>query len=262
MSFFSPAQMRAADKPDLELTAVNGIQSTFYAGDPIPLLFVTVRNLGNAPATPIKIGVKCSKVGSAVSMQFPKAFSDGWPTIHQPPLGPGKDLVIKQAHWPGANTEKWIKGNYKLEVTVDPNNQVPESNEANNKRVVNFSVIDPQVDNFMVSVTPVDYTGPCPKNDIHVANAKIKVLKGHGLIKYQWLTSWDAPGKVPHIYERNFNEGDSFDFGVKSVAQTNFQGWTQVKVIYPKTVLSNKAYYKITCISITPLKKKPVFKKK
>lgn len=245
---------------DLKIKTVLGIPAVLSWNDPAPLLIVIVENVGTTAAAPIKIKVNCD-LKHLNYTSHPQIFNKSWPSIYLPELKPGELVTLEQARWPGSDQGNLEVGNYHLIFKVDPANQVSESNEANNEYHVHFNVNYSKITNFSLTLAPKNYTGHCPQNNITIAQGKITALQGSGKVRWVYLTSWDDPNKPHHEYEIRLKQGESRDLGMKSVAQDNFSGWVQVKVIYPTVKLSSKANFTIKCVNLNYNLKKVTPKK-
>ncbi len=142
LSLLTAAVLLAAPGSDLTVVKVDGVSPSRAprVGTPIPLLKITLKNKGNAPAKAVTLRVTCKRKHKGIFVDYPKAVTAGWPRQIMPPLKPGEQRVINQKKSPLHRSEKWKEGQYLLIISVDPHNRIAESNERNNKLKIPFTI--------------------------------------------------------------------------------------------------------------------------
>jgi hypothetical protein len=121
------------EKPDLELKPVHW-SSPPKQGDVVggsAILNIQVINKGKAASRACKIQIQCT----VLSGRKAPASMNGM--LDLSPLDPGGSVALA---WPSLSTEKWPAGTFKITVYADSQNVVSESNEANNKKQLIFTI--------------------------------------------------------------------------------------------------------------------------
>ncbi len=98
------------------------------------ILNIAIRNAGTAPAAATQIQIRCEALAGG---PCPAGLSDSLPV---------PQLAANQSHgmaWPAMSSSAWTAGKYRLALTIDPQNQVPESNDLNNRLTLNVDIAAP-----------------------------------------------------------------------------------------------------------------------
>lgn len=243
----------AAPKPDLVVQAIEGVSSPVYEGDPVPPLKTTVKNVGTASATPVVVTMSCEPMPPTLG-HCPSTIMLGW-SSSATPLAPGNTLTLPQ--WPSTTPPTWVTGKYRITATVDSKNQVAESNEGNNSKVLVVTVEKPV---FEAYLKPKNYLGTCPVDDLDVVVGYIKAVHGGGLVKWQLITSWDDPAKTQYVYETNLVPGQTDPVSMKTATDKSVSGWTKVHFVSPTVKDSAAVNFAVNCLSdfSKKLKQKPL----
>ena len=129
---------------------------------------ITVKNNGKSTANPNTIRLTCSPLGGAPA---PLKASG---TLNCPQLLPGK---TSQLAWPPYSTETWKEGRYRLRIELDATKKVPETNELNNMKNVQFQVKRKEPLGSSANQLPAGNSSAvvtaAPKPDLIIQNVKI-----------------------------------------------------------------------------------------
>jgi len=112
-----PADVAA--QPDAELVGISVRGRDFYAGERVPLTIV-VRNTGNASLPPVPVALMVDQ----------RHYGD-WYTTRE--LGPGETASWRLTYVGG-------RGMHLLVATVDPFDDAPDANRANNSAFINLGL--------------------------------------------------------------------------------------------------------------------------
>ncbi|MCH7606539.1 MAG: hypothetical protein IH962_05230, partial [Chloroflexi bacterium] len=143
-------------------------------------------------------------------------------------------------------------------VTVDPNNEVAESIEANNTAQRTDrglgrrqQIPTPTPASFAVlsasaSVTPLSFSGQCPTRFIFRGTITSNGVAGTA--SYRWPRS---DGAIPPVENISFAAGET----AKQVSTSwslggpgfTFSGWRKLEVLTPSAVSSNQANFSLSC---------------
>ena len=123
--------------PDLVIELASWIDHIPNPGDTVGVngvYKISIKNIGKATANSAIIRYSGMSLGGPAA---PAALSG---ILTCPPLLPGRTSMLA---WPPISTEKWWAGKYRLRVELDTPNSIPESNESNNTKTLDFMVIHP-----------------------------------------------------------------------------------------------------------------------
>jgi subtilase family serine protease len=98
------------------------------------ILNITLRNSGKAPAPATRLTICCKALAGG---PCPTGLDS---TLNVPPLGMNQ---LQGMAWPSMSSSFWSAGKYRLVLSLDPRNQIPESNELNNKLTLNVDITAP-----------------------------------------------------------------------------------------------------------------------
>lgn len=246
-------------KADLIIESISGFQSAYSVGAPMPIFKVRVMNIGDLAVPKLK--------AIAVTLERCKYIWKGYESNCKPDiaggnsstshdingLAPGASVDIPlPVLWPGMPTKLFKEGDYILNFKVAG---FGEATYTNNEYNLNIPVTYPGVDSFVLTMKGIDYIGPCPINDLHVAEGKIFVVHGSGYIDYQIVSSFNNPNNPPHTYSKAVDNKESIPAGMKTATDHDVDGWAAIKVLSPYEEMSEKGYFKIRCTN-TDFKKK------
>jgi hypothetical protein len=259
----------ASALPDLIIESISKVKPSYYVGESMPDFVLNVKNIGdmNIASMPdggkeIKVTLEsCSYLFKGYTSNCRQTFAAGASQYSPYISGVAQNEVIQirwPLLWPGMPTNQFQEGEYHLKFQVKTGEQEASSN--NNYYDLLIPVNYPGIDSYAITTEGVDYTGPCPQNHITIAKAKIIATHGSGYIDYKWVSSF--AGENEHVYSRAFANKEIFETSMVSVAQHNLEGWVQIKGLSPYPVMSDKAYFKITCTNDDLKKKLKIIPKK
>jgi hypothetical protein len=126
--------MTIAQLPDLVFEKKAEWSAIPKAGDTIgssAMINVFVKNKGIAASGASKMQITLLSFSGGYR---PPSLSG---TLHIPPLNSGQSFILS---WPQLSSAKWLSGKFQFNFKIDPQNQIKESKETNNKDQLLFEI--------------------------------------------------------------------------------------------------------------------------